>query len=63
VKTSLFHLTMEEFERQYISGELERNGWNRTQTARDLGLSYRGLLYKIEKLQLVPPAQEFAETA
>jgi DNA-binding NtrC family response regulator len=63
MKNSLFHLTMKEFERQYISGELERNGWNRTQTARGLGLSYRALLYKIERLQLVPPAEEFAETA
>jgi DNA-binding NtrC family response regulator len=62
-RTCLFRLNVEEFERRYLKGELERHNWNRTQTARELGLSYRGLLYKIDRLQLVPPEQEFSETA
>lgn len=60
-RTSLFALNMQEFERRYLRIELERHGWNRTATARDLGLSYRGLLYKIEKLSLVPPDRDEAQ--
>lgn len=56
--SSLFRLTMEELERRYLLAELSRHGWNRTQTARDLGLSYRTLLYKIERLGLPAPDQE-----
>ena len=57
-RTSLFALNVEEFERRYLRSELEKHGWNRTRTARELGLSYRGLLYKIEKLSLVPPDRD-----
>lgn len=60
-RTSLFALNVQEFERRYLRTELERHGWNRTRTARELGLSYRGLLYKIEKLHLDPPDRDEAE--
>lgn len=55
---SLFALNMQEFERRYLLAELRRYGWNRTRTARELGLAYRTLLYKIAKLHLAPPRDE-----
>lgn len=58
VRTSLFALNMKEFERRYLLSELTRHGWNRTRTARELGLAYRTLLYKIAKLDLAPPRDE-----
>lgn len=61
MKPSPYRRSVEEFERRYLLGELERNGWNRTRTARDLGLSYRALLYKIERFQLIAPDKEIAE--
>jgi DNA-binding NtrC family response regulator len=54
---------MEGFEREYLLKELERCHWNRARTARELGLDYRTLRYKIERLQLAPPPSEFAEPA
>lgn len=54
--SSLFRLTMQEFERRYLLAELRSHAWNRAQTARDLGLSYRALLYKITRLGLTAPA-------
>ena len=60
-RTSVFRLNMEEFERRYLAAELKRHGWNRTQTARELGLSYRALLYKIIRLGIVAPDKEECE--
>ena len=37
-----------------ILGALKRTGWNRKQAARLLSISYRGLLYKIRRHNLVP---------
>ncbi|HEX6804543.1 MAG TPA: sigma 54-interacting transcriptional regulator [Terriglobales bacterium] len=45
-----------EAERSAILGALDKTRWNRKQAARLLGISYRGILYKIEKYQLTPPA-------
>lgn len=42
-------------EREVISAVLEKTGWNRTHAARQLGISYKTLLYKIEGLKLSPP--------
>ena len=60
-RTSLFAENMRELERRYLLSELRRHAWNRTQTARELGLSYRGLLYKISRLGLVPPDKQECE--
>ena len=49
---------MEQFERGYLLKELQRHGWNRAQTARDLGIGYRTINYKIERLGLVAPDKE-----
>lgn len=49
---------MEEFERGYLLKELQRHGWNRAQTARELGICYRSLNYKIERLGLIAPDKE-----
>lgn len=55
---ALFYRVLEEFERNYLANELIRNSWNRAKTARELGLSYRTLLYKIERFEIVPPAAD-----
>lgn len=52
---SLYRTELKKFERQLISAALESHQWNRAQTARYLGMSYRGLLYRIEKLGLFSP--------
>lgn len=36
-----------------ITSALQRTGWNRKQAARLLKISYRGLLYKIERHHIV----------
>jgi DNA-binding NtrC family response regulator len=54
-RSSLFRMNVLEFERRYLLGELTRHHWNRTKTARELGLSYRSLLYKIAQHRLSPP--------
>jgi DNA-binding NtrC family response regulator len=61
-RTSLYRKSVEDFERRYLNSELERHAWNRAQTARDLGLNYRTINYKIERLQLTPPDKEFPES-
>jgi len=55
-------------ERNAISAALEKTGWNRKAAARDLKVSYRTLLYKIEQYRMtasVPSltAQPFEELA
>jgi len=37
---------------------LERTGWNRKQAARLLAISYRGLLYKIQRHHITPAAPD-----
>ncbi len=44
-----------EAERNAIAVALEKTSWNRRAAARQLGISYRGLLYKIQQYQLIPP--------
>ena len=41
-----------------ISSALNRTGWNRKRAAQLLSISYRGLLYKIRRHNLVPPAEQ-----
>lgn len=41
-----------------ISTALNRTGWNRKRAAQLLSISYRGLLYKIRRHNLIPPAQQ-----
>jgi DNA-binding NtrC family response regulator len=54
---------VEAYERNYLLAALELRSWNRAQTARDLGISYRTINYKIERLNLSPPPPDFAESA
>ena len=42
-------------EREVISGVLKKTGWNRTNAAKRLKISYKTLLYKIEDLGMSPP--------
>jgi DNA-binding NtrC family response regulator len=62
-RTSLFVRSVQEFERRYLRAELERHGWNRRRTALELGISYRTLLYKIERLGLTPPDSDALASA
>lgn len=62
-RPSLFRQDIESYERRYLLAALELHSWNRAQTARDLGIAYRTLHYKIERLNLAPPPSEFAESA
>ncbi|MFV0477105.1 MAG: sigma-54-dependent transcriptional regulator [Parahaliea sp.] len=43
---------LEEVERQIISTALERCRWNKTATAKMLGISFRSLRYRLQKLRL-----------
>jgi len=43
---------LEEIEKQAISDALEENRWNKTATAKHLGLSFRSLRYRLKKLNL-----------
>ena len=43
---------LEEIEKQAISEALEQNKWNKTATAKQLGLSFRSLRYRLKKLGL-----------
>ncbi len=43
---------IEELERKEILSELERNGWNQTRTARELGITLRQISYKVKKFGL-----------
>ncbi|HZQ95697.1 MAG TPA: helix-turn-helix domain-containing protein [Candidatus Sulfotelmatobacter sp.] len=40
-----------------ISSALNKTGWNRKRAAQLLSISYRGLLYKIRRHNLAPPAE------
>ena len=41
---------LEQIEKQAISGALEENRWNKTATAKQLGLTFRSLRYRLKKL-------------
>ena len=43
---------LEEIEKQAISDALEQNKWNRTAAAKQLGMSFRSLRYRLKKLGL-----------
>ncbi len=43
---------LEEIEKQAISEALEQNKWNKTATAKQLGLTFRSLRYRLKKLGL-----------
>jgi two-component system, NtrC family, response regulator AtoC len=45
-----------EAEKNAIAVALAKTHWNRRAAARRLSISYRGLLYKIQQYQLLPPA-------
>jgi two-component system response regulator AtoC len=47
----------DEAEMNAISSALHKTGWNRKRAARLLSISYRGLLYKIRRHNIAPPAQ------
>lgn len=44
--------SLEEIEKQAITEALEQNKWNRTATAKQLGMSFRSLRYRLKKLEL-----------
>src|SRR5262245_32993406 len=54
---SLFQEAMVAFERNLLVRALEKNGWNVTATARDLGLPLSTMKFKLEKLDV----REFAK--
>ena len=43
---------LESIEKQVISNALEQSRWNRTATAKLLGISFRSLRYRLKKLGL-----------
>lgn len=47
----------DEAEIHAITCVLKQTGWNRKRAAQLLSISYRGLLYKIRRHNLVPPAE------
>ncbi len=47
--------TLEEVEAQLIQDVLERNGWKRTETARELGIHKTTLWRKVKRLGIRPP--------
>jgi DNA-binding NtrC family response regulator len=53
-----FYRLMAHAERGFIELALAAAKWNRTVAALELGISYRGLLYKIEKHGLQPPSRD-----
>ncbi|MBF0257120.1 MAG: sigma-54-dependent Fis family transcriptional regulator, partial [Gammaproteobacteria bacterium] len=52
---------LEGIERQLISAALDETGWNRTAAARRLGISFRALRYKLDKLNLAQDAGDEEE--
>ncbi len=51
-KVSSLEAYLEDIEKQAISDALEQNKWNRTATAKQLGMSFRSLRYRLKKLGL-----------
>src|SRR5262249_21338516 len=52
---SLVRGLKDEAEREAIARTLERTRWNRKETARRLGISYKALLYKIRRYNIDQP--------
>ena len=50
--------TLESIEKDIIIHVLNRNDWNRTKAAQDLGISRRNLIRKIERFEIAAPEQE-----
>ena len=48
---------MNRFERALLQSALESHGWNRVETAKFLGISYRGLIYKMLDHKLMSPGE------
>jgi transcriptional regulator with PAS, ATPase and Fis domain len=48
----------EEEEKAHITGLLEKNNWNKSLTARELGMTYRGLHKKLSKWGIRRPGKE-----
>jgi two-component system response regulator AtoC len=57
---SLMQSVKVETERNAIATALEQSGWNRKAAARLLKVSYRTLLYKIERYRMSPPARQLS---
>jgi len=57
-ETSTLRKIVGEAELQMILRTLEHTGWNRKRAAAQLKISYRGLLYKIRRHGLTPPAAQ-----
>jgi PAS domain S-box-containing protein len=51
-------LTLEEVEKRALWEALERNGWRRLATARELGIDKNTLRRKIKRFGLIPPEKE-----
>jgi len=49
---------MKELERQFVVAALERNGYNRTATARQLGMHKTTLFRKFKRLGITPPERD-----
>jgi DNA-binding NtrC family response regulator len=60
--SSLLGRIKNEAERKAIAAALEQARWNRTAAARLLNVSYRTLLYKIERYQMSPPVVSFSRS-
>jgi DNA-binding NtrC family response regulator len=56
-------LKLEELERWYVLETLKRAAGNRTRAARDLGISLRGLQYKLRRYQTPVEADEPDQSA
>jgi len=54
---SIVRSVKNEAEAVAISDALQGTHWNRKQAAKNLGISYKALLYKIRELNLQPPAE------
>ncbi len=54
---SLVRSIRDDAEVAVIVDALEKTGWNRKRAARLLQISYKSLLYKVHRYQLVPPAR------
>ncbi len=50
--------SMKELERQFVVAALERNGYNRTATARQLGMHKTTLFRKFKRLGITPPERD-----
>jgi len=58
---SLLRTVKGEAERTAISRALDETHWNRKAAARQLNISYRALLYKIQQHQMTPPKTQSSE--